>query len=98
MNTRTIPAVIMLLAGSIACIVTYLNHYSFSEMLTTLFIVLIVFLIIGLIVKRIFDSIHLPGEDAVSADGEVIEKSEDDKEIIVADEPQEEGNPAESNT
>lgn len=68
----------MLLAGSVACIVTYLNKYTLKEMLVVLFIVLVVFLIIGLVVKRIFDSLHLPGDNAVSPDGEVIEKSEEE--------------------
>lgn len=78
MNTRKIPALIMLLAGFAACIATYFNHYSFKDMLIVLIIVLVVFLIIGLIVKGIFDAIHLPGEDAVSPDGEVVEKSEEE--------------------
>lgn len=92
MNTKIIPAVIMLLAGAISCIVTYFNHYTFKEMLITLFIVLIIFLIIGIIVKKIFDSLHLPGENAVSADGEVIEKSDEDLENQLAEEMQDEGN------
>lgn len=78
MNTKKLPATIMLLAGSVACIVTYLNKYTLKEMLVVLFVVLVVFLVIGLIVKRIFDSLHLPGEDAVNPDGEVIEKSEEE--------------------
>lgn len=81
----------MLLAGSITCIVTYINHYSFKEMLVTLLIVFIIFLIIGLIVKKIFDSLHLPGDDAVDPDGEVIEKSEEDADAQSAEGNQEEG-------
>ena len=69
----------MLLAGSIACIMTYLNHYSLKDMLVVLILVLVIFLIIGLIVKGIMDSIHLPGTDAVKADGEVIEKTEEEQ-------------------
>ena len=80
MNTRKIPALIMLIAGSIACIMTYLNHYDLKDMLIVLILVLIVFLIIGLIVKWILDSIHLPGSDAVSPDGEVIEKKDEEAE------------------
>lgn len=80
MNTRKIPALIMLIAGSIACIMTYLNHYDLRDMLIVLILVLIVFLIIGLIVKGILDSIHLPGSDAVNPDGEVIEKKDEETE------------------
>lgn len=92
MDAKILPAVIMLLAGSVSCIATYINHYSFKEMLTVLFIVLIVFLIIGLIVKKIIDSLHLPGDDAVSPDGEVIEKSDEEIENQLIEESQEEGN------
>ena len=92
MDTKIIPAVIMLLAGSVACIVTYLNHYSLKEMLLVLFIVLIVFLIIGLIVKRILDSLHLPSDDAVSAEGEVIEKSEEETDKQIIEDSHDEGN------
>ncbi len=78
MNTKKIPALIMLIAGSIACIMTYLNHYDLKDMLIVLILVLIVFLIIGLIVKAILDSIHLPKSDAVNPEGEVIEKKDEE--------------------
>lgn len=74
MNTKRIPALIMLLAGAVACIVTYLNHYDLKDMLTTLLWVLLVFFIIGLIVKKIFDSFQMPDENAVDDEGEVVEK------------------------
>ena len=64
----------MLLAGAVACIVTYLNHYDLKDMLTTLLWVLLVFFIIGLIVKKIFDSFQMPDENAVDDEGEVVEK------------------------
>ncbi|MFT3985658.1 MAG: hypothetical protein QM697_17295 [Lachnospiraceae bacterium] len=78
MNTKRIPALIMLIAGAIACIMTYLNHYDLKEMLTTLIWVLLIFLIIGLVVKKILDSFHMPGENAVDNEGEVIEKQEEE--------------------
>lgn len=78
MNTKRIPALIMLIAGAIACIVTYMNHYDLKEMLTTLVWVLLIFLLIGLVVKKILDSFHMPGENAVDNEGEVIEKQEEE--------------------
>ncbi len=68
----------MLIAGAIACIVTYMNHYDLKEMLTTLIWVLLIFLLIGLVVKKILDSFHMPGENAVDNEGEVIEKQEEE--------------------
>lgn len=79
METRKIPALVMLLAGAATCIVTYLNHYDLKDMLIALVIVLIIFLIIGLIAKAILDSVHLPNEDAVGPDGEVVEKSDEEE-------------------
>jgi len=78
MNTKKIPAIVMLLAGSVATIVTYINHYSLEEMLVVLILTLIVFLIIGIVIKLVFDSFHIeePDEDKVDDDGEVVEKTE----------------------
>ena len=75
MNTKKIPAFVMLLAGSVACIVTFINHYSLKDMLIVLILTLVVFLIIGLVIKAILDSFELPvEEDKVDDEGEVVEK------------------------
>ena len=69
----------MLLAGSVAVIVTYINHYSLEDMLVVLILTLIGFLIIGVAIKLIFDSFHIeePDEDRVDDEGEVVEKTEE---------------------
>ena len=79
MNTKRIPAFVMLLAGSVATIVTYINHYSLEDMLVVLILTLIVFLIIGVAIKLVFDSFHIeqPDEDRVDDEGEVVEKTEE---------------------
>ena len=79
MNTKRIPALVMLLAGSVATIVTYINHYSLEDMLVVLILTLIVFLIIGVAIKLVFDSFHIeqPDEDRVDDEGEVVEKTEE---------------------
>ena len=78
MNTQRIPALVMLLAGAVSTIVTYINHYSLEDMLVVLILTLIVFLIIGVAIKLIFDSFHIekPDEDKVDDEGEVLEKTE----------------------
>ena len=78
MNTKKIPALVMLAAGSIAVVVTYINHYSLEDMLVVLILTLIVFLIIGVAVKLVFDSFHIeePDEDRVDDEGEVVDKTE----------------------
>lgn len=78
MNTNKIPALVMLLAGAVAVVVTYINHYSLEDMLVVLILTLIVFLILGVVIKLIFDSFHIeePDEDRVDDEGEVVEKTE----------------------
>lgn len=78
MNTNKIPALVMLLAGAVAVIVTYINHYSLEDMLVVLILTLIFFLILGVVIKLIFDSFHIeePDEDRVDDEGEVVEKTE----------------------
>ncbi len=77
MNTKKIPALVMLSAGAVAVIVTYINHYSLEDMLVVLILTLIVFLIIGVAIKLVFDSFHIeePDTDRVDDDGEVVEKT-----------------------
>ncbi len=78
MKLKRIPALVMLLAGAVAAIVTYINHYTLTEMLVVLILTLIVFLIIGVAIMLIFESFHIdePDEDRVDDDGEVVEKTE----------------------
>ena len=77
MNTKRIPAIVMLLGGTVACVVTYINHYDLQEMLMVLISALLVFLILGLVIKLILDSFKLPEEDKVDDEGEVVEKQPD---------------------
>ena len=79
MDTKRIPAFVMLLAGAVATIVTYINHYSLEDMLVVLILTLIVFLIIGVAIKLVFDSFHIeePDEDKVDDEGEVVGKTEE---------------------
>ena len=76
MKTKHIPALVMLLGGAVACIVAYINHYSLGDMLAVLSISLMIFLVIGVAIKLIFDSFKLPEEETekVDDDGEVVEK------------------------
>ncbi len=80
MNTKQIPSIIMLLAGAVTCIVTFMNGYEIKDTLVILIWVLIIFLIIGIVVKKILDSFHMPDEDAVDDEGEVIKKNPEDGE------------------
>lgn len=73
-KTKLIPPFIMLMAGAIASILTFLNHYDIKDMLFILLIVLVIFYILGLVVKKILDTFTVVDEKSVSDEGEVIEK------------------------
>ena len=55
MKTKQVPAIIMLTAGLIVCIISIAQRMEFGEFVTTLFLVLICFYILGCIAKVILD-------------------------------------------
>ena len=77
MKTKNIPSIIMLLAGAITSIITYFNAYTVRRMLFTLLVVLVIFYILGLIVKGIMDYFISVKEDKKDDEGKVIEKESD---------------------
>ncbi len=84
LKTGQLPAVIMLLGGGVAALLTYIRDFQLSEMLVIVLLSLLVFYIVGLILKRIFDSFRIrrkeQEEDGVAEEGEVIEKEPEEKE------------------
>jgi len=73
-KTRMIPPLLMLVAGAITSIITYIYNYEIKVMLFTLLFVLIVFYVLGVVVKRILDSLAAQLEKSLNEEGEVIEK------------------------
>lgn len=55
MKTRTIPALIMLLAGAVACVAGIMAKMEIVSFTKMLLIVLVVFYILGCIVKIVLD-------------------------------------------
>jgi len=74
MERKMIPLTLMLVAGAICSIVCYAQHYDIFTMLLALFIVLLVFYILGLIIKRIMEEFERENEERAKKEGEVIEK------------------------
>ena len=62
MNTKNIPALISLTAGLIALVVTYISKAELIDILTTLFIVLLSFYILGFVVKAMVDKLTMVQE------------------------------------
>ena len=77
MKTKSVPAIIMLSAGFIACIAGMYAHMEVAGFMKMLLIVLIVFYILGCIVKVILDKNFAEMQDEETTDGDQIHSDED---------------------
>jgi hypothetical protein len=64
----------MLVAGAVTCVITFLHDYTITERLLILFIVLLVFYILGTIMKSTLNYFDRLNEKRSKEAGEVIEK------------------------
>ena len=78
MNRKLIPIILMLTAGAVTSIVTYIRNFELIEMLWILLGVLILFYIFGLGIKKVLDvfdeQIKESEEKENESEGSVIEK------------------------
>lgn len=77
MTRKQMPMILMLTAGALTALVTYFNGYGLKKMLLALLGALIIFYLIGCIIKMILDAFEKANAE-VSEEGEVIEKSADE--------------------
>lgn len=82
MKTKHIPVLIALVAGLITCLISFFNHVSIEKFVGTLCLVVVIFLIIGLIVKVVFDK-NFPME--TEAETETEEKEQENGQEETAD-------------
>lgn len=83
MNTRQLPAIIMLIAGLITCIIAIATKMEIVSTLKILLAVLVGFYILGLIVRTIFDkTIKIHKEIEISEENNIpdIETTETEEE------------------
>ena len=78
MNRKNLPLFLMLTAGAVTSIITYIEKYPMEVMLVSVFVVLLVFYILGCIIKWTLDYFDLQNEERLKAEGEVIEKEPED--------------------
>jgi len=74
MKKRQLPLVIMLIAGAITSILTYMMKYPIKDMLLSVFVVLVIFYALGSILKYVLDLFERQNREAALKEGEVIEK------------------------
>ena len=76
---RLIPPAMMLTAGAVSSIIMFFMRYDTRRMLVILLVVLIVFYILGCLIRFMFDSFALQNEAKADAEGEVIDKTDEDE-------------------
>ena len=78
LKTKPVPTVVTLVGGAIAAIIVCIQHYELHFALVIILISLLVFLVIGDVIKYLLDKIELPRpveeQENVGEDGEMIEK------------------------
>ena len=74
MNRRTMPFILMLVAGAFSCVMTFINEYSIIDKLLVLSIVMFVFYVLGVILQKVLDSFDKQNEEKRRAEEEAREK------------------------
>ncbi|MCI8789239.1 MAG: hypothetical protein HFH92_09045 [Lachnospiraceae bacterium] len=78
MNRKNIPLLLMLTAGAVTCIITYVKRYSMNAKLISLFVVLVIFYVLGSILVGTMNYFEKQNEEKLKEEGEVIEKDSDE--------------------
>lgn len=74
MNRKNLPLLLMLTAGAVTCIVTFIRKYSILERMASLLAVLVLFYLLGSILKWTLDHFDMQNERKRQEEGEVIKK------------------------
>ena len=69
MKTKAIPAIIMLLAGFVTCLAGMKTDMEVADFMKMLLIVLILFYLLGCVVKTIVDKNFMEMKEEVTTDG-----------------------------
>ena len=89
MRTKAIPAVVMMIAGFVTCVLSFIQRVPTGEFLKDLLIVLILFYIFGIIIKGILDFVFnrekKAEEPPTDSNQEDIEMTKDNVEPVAND-------------
>ena len=79
MNRKNIPLLLMLTAGAVTCIITYVKRYSVNTQLIALFAVLVIFYVLGSVLVWTLNYFEKQNEEKRGEEGEVIEKDSENQ-------------------
>ncbi|MGN0292045.1 MAG: hypothetical protein ACI4C5_08935 [Lachnospiraceae bacterium] len=93
MKTKPIPAIVMLIAGFVTCIISIYTHMELQVFTKTLLTVLIVFYILGTVIKIVLDrNFKEMKEENVEEEAEEEQPEKEDGEEEPSEENKEEEN------
>ena len=76
LRTRTVPTIVMLFGGGAAAIFTFVRHDPLLTSLEIIFVALVIFLVLGDIIKLLLDTIEIePPAEKTGEKDKVIERS-----------------------
>lgn len=93
MKTKPIPAIVMLIAGFVTCVIAIYTHMELNSFTKTLLSVLIIFYIFGTVIKVILDRNFKEMEEEASEEEKTAledQPEETDEEIPETEQEQEE--------
>lgn len=82
MNRRTMPFILMFVAGIFVCIMTFINEYSIVDKLLILSIVMFVFYVLGRVLQKALDYFDKQNEEKRIAEEEAREKERLEQEAL----------------
>lgn len=82
MNRKNLPLLLMLTAGAVTCIITFIEKYTMAEKLVALFVVFLIFYVLGSVLKWTLDFFERQNEERLKEEGEVIEKESENSEDV----------------
>ena len=80
MNKKNLPLLLMLVAGIVSCIYTFILQYSTLRKLVSLFIVMLVFYILGSVIIWVVDCFKAESESQLKEEGETVEEGAEGQE------------------
>lgn len=80
LKTKLLPSLFMLLGGSVALLIGLIQHFPMTELLLVVFLALLVFAILGTIVKSVVDHFNMSMNysDYFEDNGDLVEKGNKD--------------------
>lgn len=96
MNRKNLPLLLMLTAGAVTCIITYIMEFSMVAKLAALFLVLVLFYVFGSVLKWTLDFFDRQNEEKREKEKEEAENGSeaDDGEQVTAEDSGEDGKEA----